>query len=65
MPMRNRSPATAVIDADPPLPPELEARIAALEADRADAGFDRRSWVWMIAFGVVLPLLLLAIGSRE
>jgi hypothetical protein len=63
--MRNRSPATAVIESASPLPPELEARIAELETDRAGADFDRRSWFWMIVFGVVLPVVLLVIGSWE
>ena len=47
---------------DPQLPPELEARIAALErADRRE-DFDRLSWIWMMLFGVLLPLVLLLIG---
>jgi hypothetical protein len=46
------------------MPPELEARIAALEkADRCE-DFDAVSWVWMVLFGIVLPLALLGIGSR-
>jgi len=48
--------------ADTQLPPELEARIAALEhADRRE-DFDRRSWVWMILFGILVPLALVLIG---
>jgi hypothetical protein len=46
----------------PPLPPELEARIAALEIAAPTAGFDVKSWFWMIILGGVLPLALLAIG---
>jgi hypothetical protein len=46
------------------MPPELEARIAALEnADRCE-DFDALSWVWMVLFGIVLPLALMCIGSR-
>jgi hypothetical protein len=44
------------------LPPELEARVAALEARAAPADFDRRSWFWMILLGVILPLLCLVLG---
>jgi hypothetical protein len=46
------------------MPPELEARIAALEnADRCE-DFDGVSWVWMVLFGIVLPLTLVCIGWR-
>jgi hypothetical protein len=46
------------------MPPELEARIAALEnADRCE-DFDAVSWVWMVLFGVLLPLALVCIGWR-
>ncbi|HTV94615.1 MAG TPA: hypothetical protein VME42_01380 [Steroidobacteraceae bacterium] len=41
------------------LPPDLEARIAMLEASAAPGDFDRRSWFWMVLFGVVAPALLL------
>jgi hypothetical protein len=51
-----------VSDGRPPLPAELEARIAALESEPAGEDFDRRSWLWMILFGIVLPLLLVVIG---
>ena len=44
------------------LPPDLEARIAALEKSAATADFDSASWFWMILLGLVLPLLLLAAG---
>ncbi|MEP6883259.1 MAG: hypothetical protein ABJC66_00785 [Gammaproteobacteria bacterium] len=44
------------------LPPELEARIAALENSAPAADFDAASWIWMVLLGVVLPLLLLAAG---
>ena len=69
-PIRSRSPAILVSEAKAPeetpsaLPPQLEARIAALEQapDRSD--FDAPSWFWMILFGLVLPLLLWVIGFR-
>jgi hypothetical protein len=47
-----------------PIPPELEARIAALEkADRCE-DFDRVSWIWMLLFGIALPIALVCIGWR-
>ncbi len=48
--------------AEPPLPPELEARIAAFDRTAPPADFDARSWFWMILFGVAIPLALLGIG---
>jgi hypothetical protein len=44
------------------LPPELEARIAALEKAAPAADFDGASWFWMILLGVALPLALLTVG---
>lgn len=44
------------------LPPELEARIAAIENCAQSADFDLASWFWMILLGLVLPLLLIAAG---
>lgn len=44
------------------LPPELAARLAAVEAHGADADFDAVSWAWMLALGLVLPAVLLAVG---
>ena len=44
------------------LPPELTQRIAALEDDSAQQDFDRRSWLWLILLGVVLPVVLLIVG---
>jgi hypothetical protein len=44
------------------LPAELEARIAALESASCVEDFDRRSWMWMALFGVVLPLALIFLG---
>ena len=48
----------------PALPPELEARIAALEAAEVPQDFDASSWFWIILFGIVIPLILLAVGWR-
>ncbi len=46
------------------MPPELEARIAALEqADRGE-DFDAVSWLWMTLFGIALPVALVCIGWR-
>ena len=44
------------------LPAELEARIAALESASSVEDFDRRSWIWMAVFGIVLPLALILFG---
>lgn len=44
------------------LSPELEARIAALESSASRADFDPASWFWMLLIGVLIPILLLAIG---
>ncbi len=44
------------------LAPDLEARLAAVEAHGDGADFDRASWVWMLLLGVVLPAVLLALG---
>jgi hypothetical protein len=67
--MRRRSPAIPVVDADrsaeasaPALPPELEARIAMLEAKAARSDFDSYSWFWMIVFGIAIPVILLIVG---
>jgi hypothetical protein len=72
MPMRRPSRVIRVIDAGesasqteaPALPPELEARIASLEAHAARADFDVSGWFLMILFGIAVPLVLLAIGWR-
>ena len=45
-----------------PLPEALAARLAAVEAHAADADFDRTSWIWMVLLGVLLPIVLLALG---
>jgi hypothetical protein len=59
MPMPNRSAAAAPV-AD--LPPELEARVAALEAAPPGGGFESAGWFWMIILGIAIPMLLLAVG---
>jgi hypothetical protein len=46
----------------PALPPQLEARIAAVENAAPASDFDASSWLWMILLGVVIPLILLAVG---
>ena len=57
-------PAGALAGNTRQLPPELEARIAALEnADRCE-DFDAVSWVWLVLFGIVVPLTLVCIGWR-
>lgn len=59
MPMRRPSRANALAE----LPPELEARISALERNASGADFDAASWFWMILFGVLVPALLLLLGA--
>jgi hypothetical protein len=44
------------------MPPELEARVAELEADASDTDFDAVSWVWMMLFGIALPVSLIVLG---
>jgi hypothetical protein len=44
------------------LPPELEARVAALEALPCGTDFDAPSWFWMVSFGIVLPVVLIVLG---
>ena len=61
--MRSRSPAIPVTE-EPALPPELEARIATLEADPQRGDFDAVSWFWMLLFGIVVPLVLVVAGIR-
>jgi hypothetical protein len=46
------------------LPPELEARIAALERAEPRPDFDAASWVWMVLLGLALPVALLILGWR-
>jgi hypothetical protein len=45
------------------IPAELERRIRALE-DPAGQGddFDRASWAWLLALGVILPIVALIVG---
>jgi hypothetical protein len=45
------------------LPAELEERVVALESSSGlERDFDRASWIWLIALGVVVPVLLLLVG---
>lgn len=46
----------------PALPPQLEARIAAVENAAPRSDFDASSWLWMMLLGVAIPLILLAVG---
>lgn len=46
----------------PALPPQLEARIAAVENAAPRSDFDAASWLWMILLGVAIPLILVAVG---
>ena len=46
-----------------PLPPDLDARIVALEAVSGETkDFDARSWAWLVLLGVIVPIALLIIG---
>jgi hypothetical protein len=47
---------------DPLLPDELEARVAALERADTREDFDSASWLWMLLFGLALPIALLIWG---
>jgi hypothetical protein len=44
------------------LPPELEARLAAVEAAAEARDFDAVSWCWMILLGAALPAALIVAG---
>ena len=59
MPMRRPFRASRVNDLRELLPPELEARVAELEAGASDTDFDAVSWVWMMLFGIALPVSLI------
>jgi hypothetical protein len=61
-PMRRPFQASRVSDTRELLTPELEARVAALEAGASDADFDAMSWVWMMLFGIALPVSLIVLG---
>ena len=74
MPMRRHSRAIHLTDSatdsggeragSSAFPPELEARIAALERAASRADFDRLSWFWMVLLGIVVPVILLIVGWR-
>jgi hypothetical protein len=61
MPTRRPSPASGTTEVRP-LPPELEARIEALEQHASPIDFDAWSWFWMLLLGAVLPTGLLIVG---
>jgi hypothetical protein len=46
----------------PAWPPQLEARIAALEKAAPPSDFDASSWFWIFLLGIAIPLILLAVG---
>ena len=62
IPMRRPIRASRVGDEQPALPPELEARIAALESTASSTDFEAWGWFWMVLFGIVLPGALIALG---
>lgn len=45
-----------------PLPPELEARLPAVEEASVGADFDGPSWFWMLLLGIALPAVLIVAG---
>ena len=61
-PRRRPTRASRVNEEHPALPPELEARIEALESSASDQDFDALGWFWMVLFGIVLPAALIVIG---
>jgi hypothetical protein len=62
-PMRKRSLARPLAEQER-LPPDLEARIVALESAAPRSDFDRSSWFWMILLGIAVPAILLFVGWR-
>jgi hypothetical protein len=60
--MRRPFRASRVNDPRELLSPELEARVAELEACASDTDFDAVSWVWMMLFGIALPVSLMVLG---
>jgi hypothetical protein len=60
MRMRSRSLVAEPVDLQPP---ELEARVAALEHESGQGrDFDAVSWCWLLLLGVLLPAVLLLLG---
>jgi hypothetical protein len=60
MRMRSPSPVAGPVELQPP---ELEARIAALEHEAGQGlDFDAASWCWLLLLGVLLPAVLLLLG---
>lgn len=41
---------------------ELERRVRRLEAQDCGADFDGMAWFWLIALGVIVPVVLLLMG---
>jgi hypothetical protein len=64
--MTERLPNRAAPPAPPPpaapLPPELEARIAAFERAAPGPDFDKAGWFWMVLLGIAIPVVLLVAG---
>jgi hypothetical protein len=52
-----------VNDQRQPVPPELEARIAALESAASPTDFDAWGWLWIVLFGIALPAALITFGG--
>jgi hypothetical protein len=47
-----------------PVARTLEKRLELVERVAEPAAFDRRSWLWMVLLGVILPLVLILLGWR-
>jgi hypothetical protein len=48
------------------LDPELDRRITALEQHMGEgADFDGASWFWLLALGVMLPVVVLIVGWQS
>jgi hypothetical protein len=61
--MRRLFPAGRVNDEPHDLAPGLEARLRVLESAASDTDFDALSWIWMVLFGIVLPVVLIVLGG--
>jgi hypothetical protein len=59
---RNSAAPAAATPSAAPLPPELEARIAAFERAAPVADFDKSGWFWMMLLGIAIPVVLLVAG---
>jgi hypothetical protein len=47
-----------------PVARTLEKRLELVERVAETDAFDRRSWLWMVLSGVILPLVLILLGWR-